>query len=300
MNSKTTAGFGLCLLLLLALGCGPGQSTSPGSAHTFEHQGRTRTYLYFAPDDLPADAPLVVVLHGFTSSADRIRDYTGMNELAAANGFAVAYPQGTRDQEGRTFWNVGYDFHAELPVDDVDFIVSLVRHLQDTFALSRKHTFVTGMSNGGDLCYLLACRHPEVFAAIAPVCGTMMLDYFDDCRAAAAPPLLAIASTADETTLYRGDSTNADGWGAYAAIPDIIDFWSGGIPGATWRTDTLPDRDPSDGSRVVREQYAHEQSSRELHFYRIESGGHDWPGASGNRDIEASAEIWRFFVRYLP
>jgi polyhydroxybutyrate depolymerase len=267
--------------------------------YTFPHQGLERTYRYFAPDNLPAGAPLVVVLHGFTSSADRIMDYTGMNKLAAEHGFAVAYPQGTRDQEGRTFWNVGYDFHAELPVDDVDFIVSLVRHLQDTFALSRKHTFLTGMSNGGDMCYLMACRHPEVFAAIAPVCGTMMQHYFSDCRPEAAPPLLAIASTADSTTLYSGDPDNADGWGAYAPMPEIIDFWTGPGPPATVRTDTLPDRDPTDGSTVVREHYTLDAGRREYVFYRIVGGGHDWPGASGNRDIRASAEIWRFFARQV-
>ena len=30
----------------------------------------------------------------------------------------------------------------------------------------------------------------------------------------------------------------------------------------------------------------------------IVGGGHDWPGASGNMDIDASEEVWAFFSQY--
>lgn len=29
------------------------------------------------------------------------------------------------------------------------------------------------------------------------------------------------------------------------------------------------------------------------------SGGHDWPGSSGNMDIDTSEEIWKFFSTYI-
>jgi polyhydroxybutyrate depolymerase len=34
-------------------------------------------------------------------------------------------------------------------------------------------------------------------------------------------------------------------------------------------------------------------------FYKVVNGGHDWPGAWGNKDINTSEEIWHFFEKYL-
>jgi len=30
----------------------------------------------------------------------------------------------------------------------------------------------------------------------------------------------------------------------------------------------------------------------------VVNGGHDWPGWSGNMDINASREVWNFFKNY--
>ena len=139
----------------------------------FLHNGLNREYIYYAPVNIQPDAPLVFVAHGFTGSAQGIMNYCGMNTVADQNGFAVCYPQGTSDSWGDNFWNVGYDFHSGVTVDDVGFIVSLASYLQSTYQLSTVNTFFTGMSNGGELCYLLACEVPNVFRAFAPVAGTI-------------------------------------------------------------------------------------------------------------------------------
>ena len=56
-------------------------------------------------------------MHGFTGSALGISSYSGMNALADEHGFVVCYPQGTSDQNGDNFWNVGYNFHDNQNVD---------------------------------------------------------------------------------------------------------------------------------------------------------------------------------------
>ena len=194
---------------------------------TFNHMGINREYIFFSPDDLSDEAPLVVVLHGYTSSAEKIMKYSGMNDLAIENGFAVVYPQGTKDDSSKTFWNVGYEFHAGNTTDDVGFIVHLIRFLQKKYNLSVENTFVTGMSNGGDMSYLLACRRSEVFAAAAPVAGTMMESYFDCCDPKNPLPLMAVAGTEDPITSFEGDMKNSEGWGSYQSIPFIIEYWAG-------------------------------------------------------------------------
>ena len=71
----------------------------------FEHGGLTRTYYMDAPDPIPDGAPLVVVLHGYTSSAVLIRAYSNWDELALSEGFVAVFPQGTEDNFGINHWN---------------------------------------------------------------------------------------------------------------------------------------------------------------------------------------------------
>ena len=141
-------------------GCKTKTEPSEISMEKFEHLGLTREYIYYSPENLNKGASLLVVLHGFTSNATKIMNYSEFNRVAKENHFAVVYPQGTMDKDSNNFWNVGYSFHANISVDDVDFIVSLVKHLQNKYSLSVSNTYLTGMSNGGEMCYLLICRHP--------------------------------------------------------------------------------------------------------------------------------------------
>lgn len=266
---------------------------------TFVHDGLEREYLYYAPKDLPDEAPLLLVFHGFTSSAENIMDYTGYNQLAEQYGFAVAYPQGTVDAQGNTFWNVGYDFHADSKVNDLDFVAQLVPFLQEQYGLSRTNTFAVGMSNGGEMCYLLACYQSGTFRAIATVAATMMNRHFDACQPPETVPLLSIFGTSDQTTNYQGDETNQDGWGAYKSIPDVISFWAAQVQPDTVVLDTLPNLSQQDSSFVIRETYRNAHSTKEFLSYKVVGGGHDWPGAWGNEDINTSDLVWSFFAQYL-
>src|SRR5438874_11807780 len=54
--------------------------------------GNLRMFAY-APQDMPAAAPLVVALHGCTQTANEYDYGTGWSSLADKFGFAVIYPQ---------------------------------------------------------------------------------------------------------------------------------------------------------------------------------------------------------------
>lgn len=287
------------LFFMLMMGWFLSCQTPSADRLVFEHDGISREYLFYAPVDLAPSAPLLLVFHGFTSSAETIRDYTDYNHLADQYGFAVAYPQGTLDAEGNTFWEVGYDFHADSSVEDIDFVNQLVPFLQEKHGLSRTNTFAVGMSNGGELCYLLACYLPEMFGAIATVAATMMNTHFDRCHPAETIPLLSIFGTADQTTNYQGDEDNQDGWGAYKSIPDVMEHWATQINYDTLVTDSLPDLVQKDGSRVMLEIYRNSTLDQEFRYYKVMGGGHDWPGAWGNEDINTTEITWAFFERYL-
>ena len=122
--------------------------TSQPVLEEFYYGDVDRQYYLYIPTTIEPESPLVFVFHGFTSSAENIMEYSGMNEIAETNGFAVCYPQGTTDNNGNTFFNVGYSFHWNQTVDDVGFIIALAEHLQAHYNLSTINTFSTGMSNG--------------------------------------------------------------------------------------------------------------------------------------------------------
>ena len=53
--------------------------------------------------------------------------------------FVVCYPQGTSDSFGDNFWNVGYEFHNNQMVNDVNFLSSLANYLQNEYNLSEEN-----------------------------------------------------------------------------------------------------------------------------------------------------------------
>ena len=91
----------------------------------YPYGGIDREYYLFVPESIQPEASLVFVFHGYSGSAVGIMEYSGMNQIANENGFAVCYPQGTVDNYNNSFFDVGYEFHWNETVDDVGFIISL-------------------------------------------------------------------------------------------------------------------------------------------------------------------------------
>ena len=255
-----------------------------------------REYIYYHPESAPAGCPLVFVFHGYTGSALDIMEYSEFNALAEEFGFAVCYPQGSTDGSGSTFFNVGYDFQQNEDVDDLGFVLALNEHLQNNQSLDPSSVYATGMSNGGDFCYLLACQASEVFQAVAPVAGMIMQDIMDECNPTTTTSILEIHGTEDNVTYYEGDPYNMDGWGAYPSIPQTMDFFLDlfQLSGAGTFT-ALDDLDPTDGSEVTVSSWSNDEGCPRVELYDVVGGGHDWPGAWGNMDIDASRVAWEFF-----
>ena len=254
-----------------------------------------RDYIYYHASSAPLNCPLVLVCHGYGGSAQEIMDYSEFNALAEEFGFAVCYPQGTEDGSNNAFFNVGYDFQNNQTVDDVAFVVDLIASLQASNSLSSQDVFCTGMSNGGDFSYMLACQASETFKGVAPIAGMIMQDIMDSCNPVNEVSILEIHGTQDNVTPFQGDPNNNDGWGAYPSIPNTIDFFTNLFGLTALNSSTFPDIDPTDNSTVDSDKYIQFASCTQVWLYTVNGGGHDWPGAWGNMDISASREAWLFF-----
>ena len=117
----------LCSVVLASDINGTGTLTE----HTFRHKGVEYTYYLYTPQHLKADAPLLMVFHGYNSKNIPSIPY-GFQPVADREGFAICYPRGPKDHKGKPYWFVGYQFHIENGGvrDDVGFALRLAKYLQ--------------------------------------------------------------------------------------------------------------------------------------------------------------------------
>lgn len=263
---------------------------------TFDVDGRQRVYYLHFPENLSENAPLVFVLHGYGGSAKGMIEFSGMNKVADKNGFAICYPQGNYGIDKKNSWNAGY---SNDDVDDVKFLSELASFLQKKYNLSQQNTFCTGMSNGADMCYVLACSSPNVFAAVAPVAGCMIETTYNNCKPAQTIPVFETHGTDDEITLWMGDANYSEKYGAYFGTRKVIDLWIKHNNCTQLEMEVLPNKNNDDKSYVVAEKYTGNTIRNQVWLYTLVGGKHDWPGSWGNMDIVAADEIWFFFQQFI-
>ena len=263
--------------------------------YKFKHKGLERTYHLYIPDSLSAHRPLVFVLHGYGGKALGYRPE--MMETALRHGFAVCYPQGEKAPKGKTGWNVGYPAQEGMKTDDIDFICELAHHLQKKHNLSKENTFFSGMSNGGEMCYIMAMQRPDEFTAYATIAGLTMKWAYDSMSPKKAVPLMEVHGTEDKTSMWNGDPFNTGGWGAYISVPLAVGLWSAQARCSHTETTELPLK----RNKVLLHRHLGGAPAwkggpeTEIRLYEIIGGKHSW----GLNDMDTCEEIWNFFSMYL-
>lgn len=150
----------VCLVLLAMISPTMGCRARPASQgdtiagrQVIRHDGRDRTYVVRVPVDVGRSrdgVPLVLVLHGGGGNASRAETITGFTDKAEAEGFIVAYPEGTSRRRPLLTWNAGHccGYVMEQGVNDAGCISALIDELASRYPVDLDRVFVTGMSNG--------------------------------------------------------------------------------------------------------------------------------------------------------
>ena len=258
----------------------------------FEFQDIDRGYILYKPDGLPANSPLVFVMHGYGGNAEWIQEYSQMNALADQHQFAVCYPQGRRvGGNGDTHWNARLKLST---IDDVGFLSALATHLQSTHNLNPNKTFACGMSNGGFMSYTLACEAPNIFKAIANVTGTMSEDSWNTLSMSNPPimgtPILHIHGTQDNVVPIDGSMGVDGGWGGAPPVDSIVSYWSSIHNCNAIDTLFFP-------QNTTAYHYHSDTDSNKVWYYKIDGMGHEWPEPSTSYGVIASEVIWDFFSK---
>lgn len=125
----------------------------------------------FAPEGLPAGAPLVVVLHGCRQSATEYDLGAGWSTLAARHGFAVLMPEQKRLNNAHLCFNWFQPEDVTREEGEVASIAAMVRHMIERHRLDASQVFITGLSAGGAMTAAMLATYPELFAAGAIIAG---------------------------------------------------------------------------------------------------------------------------------
>ncbi len=283
-----------------------------------QHEGRTRTWIVYAPVDLQEPAALVFALPGSGQTGEELRHITNyrFEELADRDGFLLVYAEawveggisGPEWNECRK--NTKQPAHLEN-VDDVGFVLGVLERLEREYSIDPDRIYATGVSDGGQMSYRLATEHPDRFAAVAAIVAQQAAPENSNCTKPRGPiSVLVMNGTADPIIPYRGGEASFFGFlsaGQVQSIDGTVAHWKrvNGIDAPGTREE-LPDRDPEDESSVVRESWR-SASGYEVVLYSIVGGGHTVPGGFGlpalivgptNFDIRAADEIWAFFQRH--
>lgn len=307
MRGAATAATAVLRAGALALGlalAAAGAARARDATETVTVDGMQRDYQVHVPDGTGPGAGVVLVFHGGGGNGAAMHDQSPLVAEADAAGFVVVFPEGV---DGN--WTDGRPSRAGGP-DDVAFVQAMIAALVADHGVDPDRVFATGMSNGGIFTHRLACDAPGLVRAIAPVAGTMPADLLPRCAPGQGTPVVMFHGTEDGLVPYRGGRPERSRLIALfrgevdemVSAPDTLAFWAGleGCGGAPQET-ALPDV-ADDDTTVTRIAYRCGRAT----LYRIEGGGHTWPGSTAPRvaprltgavsmDIDAAALIVDFF-----
>ncbi|MFF8962381.1 alpha/beta hydrolase family esterase [Streptomyces globisporus] len=132
--------------------------------------GGLNMYVY-RPATLPANAPVVVALHGCTQSAQVYSDNAGLNTFADRHGFLVVYAETTTANNASKCFNWFQPGDTRRGQGEAASIRQMVAHAATAYGADPARVQVTGLSAGGAMTSVMLAAYPDVFAAGAVVAG---------------------------------------------------------------------------------------------------------------------------------
>lgn len=294
-------------------GCGGAGVPAPGQTEErLTSAGVERTYIRNVPD---ADGPLAMIVdfHGYSEGAAIHVQMSGLPAYGDDEGFVTLVPSGLGDPAR---WDVALDS------PDLAFAGDLLDEAERTLCIDLARVYVTGLSNGAFMTSSVACRYADRVAAVAPVAGVQDPEGCDPDRPV---PLLAVHGTDDQFVAYDGglgeralDLPAPDGSGrtlreagapalpAGPSVPEILEAWAArnGCEGVDPETTSVGE----DVDRITHDC----PRGAEVELYRVDGGGHAWPGSRLSAAVEsivgfttmtvsANELLWAFFQEHpLP
>lgn len=240
--------------------------------------GANRQYLIHVPPtyDGKTAVPLVVDIHGLTSTDTAQAGLSGWRAKADQENFIVVHPQGLNNS-----WNGGELCCGQSQangVDDEGFMRALVKEMGTSACIDPKRVYATGLSNGGAMSHLLACQTADIFAATAPV---SMGNGAQPCEPKRPISVVMFRGTADPLVAFEGGT-----------------FPSAAADFEQWKTLNKCEGTPT-ASRGTCETYSQCAGGTEVTLCAIEGAGHVLYDAAATAGAPVPDVVYDTFKRQV-
>ena len=274
-------------------GCGASGAVEAESVETITVDGVEWQYERHVPPahDGVVPVPMVIDFHGYSEGAGVHAEHSGLGPFGDDQGFVTITPQG---QGPVPLWDVGEDS------GDLTFVDRLLDAEEAALCIDVNRVDATGLSNGAFMALAVACALEGRVAAVAPVAGIRDLA---GCEFDRPVPVIAFHGTEDEFITYDGGLGPAvgalpspDGSGKTladeGALPEENEIAAGGsVPEQTaaWAARNGCDPEPTEAAVAddvtLIEFTCPDDATTQL--YRVDGGGHSWPGSDFSVTIES-------------
>jgi poly(hydroxyalkanoate) depolymerase family esterase len=318
------AASGVVLAAAVGITLGGGASAAGGqSGLGFRFGGDAYRYVLHVPPGrrLGPGRPLVVVLHGCAMTAAEEAAATGYDQIAAARGFVVLYPDvdAVDRANGRCWrgiWDPGADGRGR---GDAGAIAAMTRAVIARWGIDPSRVYAIGISAGGFETAILGAAYPDLFTAIGIHSGAGYLAGEQGCPAtgsnsdgSAHAALAAMGPRARvmPVIVFHGDGDGRIPYGCgqqalaqWLATDDLVlqRQHRGLLPSAPTES-SHPSVAGAHAYTVF--SYAETLACPVAQFWSIHGMGHYWSGGSAApasarysdpRGPNASAASWAFF-----
>ena len=307
------------------------QHSASFTSGTHTHASLSRDYKLYAPPCAAGKSlPLVVMLHGCTQDPDDFAVGTGMNELAAEQGFFVLYPAQAQGANPQRCWNWFKPNHQRRGSGEPALLASLTQAVIAQHGIDSRRVYIAGLSAGGAMAAIVAAAYPEVFAAagvhsgLAAGAARNVAEALAVMASGAASPGLGLglgrrpgragampgsasepASASVPTIVFHGDQDRTvhprNGEQVVAAA---ISGALGDAVGTTSARPTLEQGASARGRRFTRSVHRADDGSVRAEHWLLHGAGHAWSGgraAGSYTDADgpdATREMLRFFLEH--
>lgn len=269
---------------------------------------KERNYEYYVPSSYKpsASVPLVLSFHGYQSNGVGQCNLTGLDLLAEKYGFITVFPNGVPIPEGGGLGDLAerpdlMSGHQGMWVGDdgdLQFVSDLIDEFISEYSIDSTRVYATGMSNGSMFSHTLAVVLSDKITGIVGATGPLMAPLVNTTPKS---PITVIhcQGTDDPVVPYDGDPQ----LGALSTEKTVAQwvYWN--------QTSTQPkilqyqNDVPGDPTSITKYVYADGNDDTKVIFYKVEGGGHTWPGGPqylpipfigiSSQQISLSEEAWK-------
>ena len=249
----------------------------------FKHKSIDRYYyIQLGHPEAEGQSSILFNLHGYGSNALAQMQYADFRDLAYSKdkNFILIHPQGaplnTAIASSVSHWNSGA-WTIGSPVDDIDFINTIIELVSNKYNINTKRIYSTGMSNGGFMSYHLACNLSSKIAAIASVTGSMSKQTLESCNPNHPTSILQIHGTIDGSVPFNGNSAIG-----MESIDDVMNYWK--VYNACNSEPLIKVEDYSVlGFAVEHQTFQNCINDVQVELYKVDGMWHTWPS---KKDLE--------------